>query len=611
MALLLLLAQTAGPQQPVAPASIEGVAAKAGTGESLSKVTVTVTLLPSPQSNGQIQAPLSVVIDPATGLTSAIRTANSVASRQSVTTESDGKFRFENLKPGNYQMTASSPGYAPSEYGQRGPNGHGINFTLKAGQKMQNVGLTMTPEGSITGRVVDSNGDPLSRALVQAQKLVYQENGRSLLTVEAIPTDDRGDYRLYWLPPGKYYISATPSDDSSRTMQLGRGGSTPIVLPQAFNQLITIYGGDPRLGLSVPGTVPGVKVTSSTLSNGEVIEEGTVPVYYPSAYDTTKATPVDVRSGEITGGVNITVTTSRVFRIRGTMVDAATGRPLTTATINLVSHNGPLISQAVPVLQTVNTAGFEISGVVPGSYTLYATAGNAGGQLGSGVSLVDVSSTNIDNVIIPVSPPTLISGKVVIEGALPAPAPNAGARLPISIRFEPLNPGIPINNIGIGPDGKLTAVAPLPGDYRVFVTGGSGLVPKSILLDGKDVQTEGIHIGGATSGSMEIVLTSKGGRIEGNVMAERQHVPNATVVLMPTFALRQQSNLYQTVQTNSEGHYSIDNIPPGVYKLFAWDDVPDRAWFDAEFMRDFESQGREITIHESAMETLDVPIIPR
>jgi hypothetical protein len=145
----------------------------------------------------------------------------------------------------------------------------------------------------------------------------------------------------------------------------------------------------------------------------------------------------------------------------------------------------------------------------------------------------------------------------------------------------------------------------------VFVTGGSGLVPKSILLDGKDVQTEGIHIGGATSGSMEIVLTSKGGRIEGNVIAERQHVPNATVVLMPTFALRQQSNLYQTVQTNSEGHYSIDNIPPGVYKLFAWDDVPDRAWFDAEFMRDFESQGREITIHESAMDMLDIPVIPR
>ena len=97
-------------------------------------------------------------------------------------------------------------------------NGRGMNITVKAGQKIQGISLTMTPGGTILGRVADANGDPLSRALIQAQKLIYQERGRSLVTVQAVYTDDRGDYRLFWLPAGQYYISATPSDERMRTM---------------------------------------------------------------------------------------------------------------------------------------------------------------------------------------------------------------------------------------------------------------------------------------------------------------------------------------------------------------------------------------------------------
>src|SRR3982750_1387166 len=172
--ILLLLAQNAGPQPSVAPASIEGIAVRAGTGESLSRVTV-IAVPSGPPS-----------------------------SRQSMTTGPDGEFLLENLRPGSYQLTANCPGYAPVEFGQRGPNGRGTNFTLKAGQKMQNVALTLIPEGSITGHIVDANGEPFRRALVQAHKVIYQEAGRSLQTIQAVPSDDRGEFRLFWLPPGKY-----------------------------------------------------------------------------------------------------------------------------------------------------------------------------------------------------------------------------------------------------------------------------------------------------------------------------------------------------------------------------------------------------------------------
>jgi len=361
--------------------------------------------------------------------------------------------------------------------------------------------------------------------------------------------------------------------------------------------------------LPAAGVVPGVKVISTTQANGEVIEEATVAVYYPSALDPGKSAPVDVRTGELTSGINITLTTTQVFRIRGAMIDTTSGKPATSGTIGLVSRNGPLLSQSISVSLPANRTDFEIAGVVPGSYLLTGIGGTGVGSAGRGTTMVEVSAANIDNVIIPISPLISLTGRIVIEGSLPNATP--GRPPTATVIFNPQTPGFPSVTAPMEPDGKFTAFALMPGDYRISFRG-TDLVPKSILYNGRDVQTEGLHIGDAAPGTLEIILTAKAGRLEGNISEDRQQrAANVTVVLVPVDALRRQTNLYQTVQSNGEGHYTIGNIAPGAYKLFAFDDVPDRAWFDVEFMRNFESQGREITIREGAMETLDIPVIPR
>jgi len=636
MAVFLLLAQSATPQQPAAPAataSIEGVVAKAVTGESLPRVTVTATEIRG-AATGQREllnaADLITLISPAgvsgTSLSAAGLATLSPApnaqgsSRQTMTTAADGKFLLENLKPGTYSITATSPGYAPAEYGQRGPNGYGMNITLKPGQKMQGASLTMTPEGTITGRVVDANGDPLNRALVQALKVVYQEKGRSLLTVQAVPTDDKGDYRLFWLPPGQYYISATPADDRMRTIPIvvpAPNGSTSAasLLSMMYASTIPINAVRDSGTGPIAGVVPGVKVTSRTQSNGEVIEEAEVPVYYPSALDITTAAPIEVRSGGITAGVNITTTTARVYRIRGTIVNGVTGQPVTASSINILARTGPTLPQTLSVPQLSSSNSFEIAGVLPGAYYLMAS-GAGSGYVAVGATPVDVSAANVENVIISVAPGASISGRIVIEGAIPITAPTAGPNtLPrqqsLVVRLDPQTAGAAQASAAMMPDGTFTLPNVMPGDYRVILSAPLGSVPKSILYDGKDAQSDGLHVGGSSTGMLEIVVSANAGRLEGNVSTDRQKVANATVVLMPAFALRRQTNLYRTVQTNAEGHFTIENIPPGSYKVFAWDDVENNAWFDTEFMRNFESRGKEITIREGARETMEIPIIPR
>jgi hypothetical protein len=148
-------------------------------------------------------------------------------------------------------------------------------------------------------------------------------------------------------------------------------------------------------------------------------------------------------------------------------------------------------------------------------------------------------------------------------------------------------------------------------DYRVAVTAPANTYVQSIRFGGQDVLRDGLHIDGTSGETLEIVISPNAGRLEGNVSVDRQKFANATVVLAPAPSLRQQTSLYQTTQTNAEGHFTFENIPPGTYKLFAWEDVEPLAWFDAEFLRNFESRGTEVLIRESAKENIDITLIPR
>src|SRR5215831_14061979 len=175
VALITLLIQTAASQQE-ATGQFEGVILRLGTGEPVSKANI--ELRGGPQ----------------TLLTS---------------TESDGKFYFPNLAPGDYHIVARRDGYWPAEYGQRWVDGPGQPITLQAGHKISGIQIQMTPGGVITGRITNRFGQPMAGARVRAMKPWVQENQRVLRVVQEVVANDLGEYRLIWLLPGRYYISAT------------------------------------------------------------------------------------------------------------------------------------------------------------------------------------------------------------------------------------------------------------------------------------------------------------------------------------------------------------------------------------------------------------------
>src|SRR5437867_11918755 len=181
--LIALVAQAATTQQP--RASVEGSVVKMGSGDPLASANVQL----HPEKGKE---PEEIHL-------------------YSATTSPDGKFVFNNVAPGSYRLIATrSGGYVPAEYGQRSPTGEGIPFGLAAGQKMTGVQLAMAPTGSISGRVYDRDGEPVGNAQVQALRSIYRDGRKTLTIVQSVQTDDRGEYRLFWLAPGRYYVSAQP-----------------------------------------------------------------------------------------------------------------------------------------------------------------------------------------------------------------------------------------------------------------------------------------------------------------------------------------------------------------------------------------------------------------
>ena len=158
----------------------------------------------------------------------------------SVATDAGGRFQIKGIDPGRYRLKVIRNGFVTQEYGQKTPSDPGSDLRLSTGQNLKDLLFRLIPWSVIAGRILNEDGEPLPWAQVSALREVYREGKRKLSPELMVPTNDLGEYRLFGLQPGRYFVSAKykPVSKSSDNNKSKRASAT--ILNAATHQRITL-----------------------------------------------------------------------------------------------------------------------------------------------------------------------------------------------------------------------------------------------------------------------------------------------------------------------------------------------------------------------------------
>ncbi len=489
-----------------------------------------------------------------------------LAHTTSVVTDVGGRFELKGIDPGRYRLKVSRTGFVTQEYGQRTPNDPGAEIRLSPGQTLRDLLFRLIPWGVIAGRVLDEEGEPLPWAQVSALREVYSSGKRKLLTEALVPTNDLGEYRLFGLKPGRYFVSAK-------------------------------Y----RPGLHVVGRGE-VREDDSDDSRPEFMS-----IYYPNSPDPARASTIALKAGEEISSVEILLRPVTTYRVRGRVYNMVSGKRSNTGVIVQLEQRNSNVSSGSPdhQLNVENSDGsFEIAGVLPGSYTVSAFWFEDGRRYQARQS-IEVGNANVEGANLTIAPGITIPGRIVWDGK------PSFDREELLVSIVPADSRISFNGPArvIGSSFVLRDV--FDGTYRLAVIGQSkDCYLKSIRYGSNDALEGGFTVLRGTQASLEVTISSRGARAQGAV-TDKDNLPvtGVWVVLVPDEPRRDQSRLFQKAATDQYGHYLLRGIAPGDYKIFCWDDVEDGAWEDPDFLRASEDRGQKISVQEGDAKISDIVAI--
>jgi hypothetical protein len=484
------------------PASVAGVIANSLTGEPLLRAHIQLQLVgaggPGNQSYGAM-------------------------------TNSEGKFSITKMPPGHYMITMDRIGFVVP---LNAAGNRTSDITLGAGDKKDTLKLTLTPVGAITGRVLDADGEPVQNANVAAEGSTGSGGTNST-------TDDKGEYRIGGLRPGRYRIKASPQ------------------------------------ALPLPPEIRSDGTTDAHYS----------PTYYPGVLPVTSATRLQVQPAAQLAGMDIRLVRTPMVTVSGKVTGAPEGAKNIMIQVQRLSasgFSGSSGSQAKP------DGTFYLWRLDPGKYTLTASIFSPGGMRMQSAPLdIEVTTTNIEHLELRMVPPFDLTGEMRFEdeqarrpqqpparpgqtqgqgqnGAQPAPPPAQPRR--IMLRQVSGNFG-QMSQADVGADDTLQFEKLQPGLYHLTLSWPAYV--KSVRVGSTETEGDVLDLRNGPAGAITIVASSATGQISGTAADSKGPMAGAMVALVPEPDRRQ---YFRTATAGQDGTYSMTNIPPGKYRLLVADD---------------------------------------
>lgn len=484
----------------------------------------------------------------------------------STNTNDRGEFAFQNVPQGQYRIEVRRDGFGLST---------SPPLDVSAGAQPLDVRIPMTPAAAIAGAVRDEKDRPVVHATVSALESSYRPGGGQLLhVVEKVLTNDLGEYRLYWLSPGDYYVAV---DYGENSISDSRGPRQNITRP-AKDYPLFYYPGTPEIG---------------------------------------NAKPIRIReSGVDATGVDLKLQRVPTVTIRGSvMTEGISVRPLPPIALMLTPASFPDATPGFRI-RPDSSGKFEIKDVAPGTYLLKAWGLSAtpnGPTVQSPTMRIEVGGKDLEAIAVPTIIAPVVSGRIRVNGE--------SARLPfdpaaVVVRFlgsvgqgNGLYAGDFFNAM-ISPDGTYSSAAlqgAAPGDFDITFL---GLPSGYYLKEPLTLQIPNSNV--PSSIALDLVVARHRGVTSGSVAgADSRASAGATIVFIPEEKFQRRVDRYPRATSDAEGKFRILSPPPGDYTVYAFENITGDAQYNPEFLQRYLGRGARISIVENGDASVSLRLIPR
>jgi hypothetical protein len=478
-------------------------------------------------------------------------------SNYTATSDSDGRFRIEKVSGGSYRIYVEKTGFV--EINSRGRKSPGRFLSVRDGEEIKDLALQMLPTAIISGRIVDEDGDPMADVAVFVQR---KKPGGKLETAGTERTNDLGEYRFHSLFPGQYLLVAMPPPD--------------------FHDYERQHDKPPG-----DASKPDLRYLST---------------YYPGTFDAAQASTITLRPGDETP-INLSLFPARTYRVRGIVTGIPLGQKVA---VELTSVSNQAILRS-------NEAGedgqFEVRGVPPGSYVARASIGNEE-QLLTARERFKVVAADVDGIKLVPTKSFAVTGHLQFDSR---PADPAG-RCTINLRSADAadDSGFFMNldafgqNATVDRQGNFQWQNVRAGNYSVQVySDDRDSYLKSVTVAGDEVET-GFTINGPAS--VDVVVSNKGGRVQGVVTDHDQPVADATIVFVPEEKYRKIHQRFPVASSDQRGQFTVRGLAPGTYTAYAWQDVEDGLYYDADFLKSQEANGASVKVEAGSQQKIGLKL---
>ncbi len=467
---------------------------------------------------------------PAQGVVVILLPKNSGSQSQplaKVTTDAQGRFRLAKIAAGAYVIRTLAPGFVSSEtqnYEQ------GKSLILDEGETVNAVDFSLGRGAVITGRVEDDRHQPIIETYVELHRFDEQNHNLPLFNFNpnAARTDDRGIYRIFGLPAGRYKVSVGRAANDG-----GRVGG------QANSYLRT---------------------------------------YHPDVTDESRAEIIEVNEGEEAANIDITVTsTLKTFTAKGRIVDGESGRPVA----NVMYGYGTIIesygNSSGKVIGGTGTLGnrttsrgeFTLDELLPGRYAVMVLDdGTLEGF--AEPTYFEIKDADVNGLEIKFRNGASIRGEAVIEGTHD---PQILSLLPNVLLRVTWTPPIEMNGFmrpsKVADDGSFRIGGLRSGKARIVILANNQKRLTLIRMEHNGVEKKEIDLKpGEPVTGVRLVLGYGSGVIRGQINFENEPMPEGARYVVAARHLKQDSLLSpDSVFVDARGRFVITGVFPGEYEV--------------------------------------------